>query len=52
MQLHDFITSYPHVFPLSWRVIEIGNDGILSEAMGLFDAGLFPNSNSATRAIG
>ncbi|KAM7277892.1 hypothetical protein ACFE04_005026 [Oxalis oulophora] len=30
----------------------IGNDGILSEAKELLDAGLLPNSNSATRAIG
>ncbi|KAL5736477.1 hypothetical protein ACOSP7_030842 [Xanthoceras sorbifolium] len=29
-----------------------GRDGILSEARWLLDAGLLPNSNSATRAIG
>uniref|UniRef100_A0A2P2JKX9 tRNA dimethylallyltransferase n=1 Tax=Rhizophora mucronata TaxID=61149 RepID=A0A2P2JKX9_RHIMU len=29
-----------------------GRDGILSEAKWLLDAGLLPNSNSATRAIG
>ncbi|GAA0162391.1 RNA processing factor [Lithospermum erythrorhizon] len=30
----------------------LGNDGLLSEARGLLDLGLLPNSNSATRAIG
>ncbi|XP_050370107.1 tRNA dimethylallyltransferase 9 isoform X2 [Argentina anserina] len=39
---------------IDWRCEDMvsGNDGILSEARWLLDAGLLPNSNSATRAIG
>ncbi|KAM5586209.1 tRNA dimethylallyltransferase 9 [Rosa sericea] len=39
---------------IDWRCEDMvsGTDGILSEARWLLDAGLIPNSNSATRAIG
>ncbi|XP_040365984.1 tRNA dimethylallyltransferase 9 isoform X2 [Rosa chinensis] len=39
---------------IDWRCEDMvsGTDGILSEARWLLDAGLLPNSNSATRAIG
>lgn len=39
---------------IDWRCEDMvsGSDGILSEARWLLDAGLLPNSNSATRAIG
>lgn len=32
--------------------VELGSDGLLSEASWLLDTGLLPNTNSATRAIG
>ncbi|XP_042489984.1 tRNA dimethylallyltransferase 9 [Macadamia integrifolia] len=39
---------------IDWRCEDMltGREGILSEARGLLDMGLLPNSNSATRAIG
>ncbi|PRQ32991.1 putative tRNA dimethylallyltransferase [Rosa chinensis] len=39
---------------IDWQCEDMvsGTDGILSEARWLLDAGLIPNSNSATRAIG